>query len=58
MKYFELKCTSYIKKNIELNNSFDILSSYINFSFTKDENLKSYMKRMTLKTIALETFTQ
>ncbi len=30
MKYFELKCVAYIKKEIELNESFDALSSYIN----------------------------
>lgn len=40
MKYFELKCVAYIKQNIKLNDSFDILSSYINFSFLQDEELK------------------
>jgi len=40
MKYFELKCLAYIKKEIELNDSFDVLSSYINYCFLEDQVLK------------------
>ena len=32
MKYYELKCLVYLKKDIEFMDSFDILSKYINFS--------------------------
>jgi CRISPR-associated endoribonuclease Cas6 len=32
MKYFELKCLAYLKRDIEFTDSFDILSKYINFS--------------------------
>ena len=40
MKYFELRCTAYLKKDIDFKNSFDILSKYISFSMAQDEELK------------------
>lgn len=40
MKYFELRCLAYIKKDIEFKNTFDVLSKYINFSMLNDEKLK------------------
>lgn len=35
MKYFELRCTAYIKTDIEFNRSFEILSKYISFSMVR-----------------------
>ena len=35
MKYFELKCTIYIKANIEFSRSFEILSKYISTAMVK-----------------------
>ena len=40
MKYFELKCTAYLKKNIDFKDSFEILSKYISFSMAQVEELK------------------
>lgn len=41
MKYFELRCTTYLKKDIDFKNSFDILSKYISFSMSQTEELKT-----------------
>ncbi|PHS41286.1 MAG: CRISPR-associated endoribonuclease Cas6 [Sulfurovum sp.] len=40
MKYFELKCTAYLKKDIPFKESFEILSKYISFSMAQDKELK------------------
>ena len=40
MKYFELKCIAFLKKDIDFKNSFDIISRYISFALTSDNNLK------------------
>ena len=40
MKYFELRCTAYIKKDISYEKSFNILSKYISFSMAQDDKLK------------------
>lgn len=37
MKYFELICTAYIKKDISYENSFEILSKYISYSMHQSE---------------------
>lgn len=49
MKIFELKCNAYLKKDIELKKSFDILSKYLNYSIyqneiykNKDNSIKNY----------------
>lgn len=49
MKIFELKCKAYLKTNIELKNSFDVLSKYLNYSIyqneiykNKDTSIKNY----------------
>ena len=36
MQYFELKCTAYIKNNIRFENSFEIISKYINYTMFHD----------------------
>ncbi|PHO10020.1 CRISPR-associated endoribonuclease Cas6 [Malaciobacter canalis] len=56
MKYFELKCLAYIKKEIELNSSFDIISSYINYCFTKDEQLKKLHEEKNFKNYCFGNF--
>ena len=40
MKYYELTCTAYLKKDINFKNSFEIISKYISFSMAQDEQLK------------------
>ncbi|MGE3593755.1 MAG: hypothetical protein AB7G52_14855 [Arcobacter sp.] len=39
MTLFELKCEAYLKDFIELKESFDILSKYINFSIYQSKKL-------------------
>jgi CRISPR-associated endoribonuclease Cas6 len=41
MKIFELKCKAYLKTNIELKNSFDVLSKYLNYSIYQNEIYKN-----------------
>jgi len=40
MKYFELTCTAYIKKEIGFKESFEIISKYISFSMAQNSELK------------------
>jgi len=40
MKYFELTCTAYLKKDISLKESFEAIAKYISFSMAKDLLLK------------------
>lgn len=37
MKYYELKCTAYIKEDVALEKSFEIISKYISFSMERGE---------------------
>jgi CRISPR-associated endoribonuclease Cas6 len=41
MKYFELTCTAYLKKDINFKESFEILAKYISFSMAQDKQLKT-----------------
>lgn len=41
MKYFELKCTAYLKSDIPFKESFEILSKYISYSMSKVDKLKA-----------------
>jgi len=41
LKYFELTCTAYIKKDITFTESFEILSTYISYSMMRDTKLKA-----------------
>ncbi len=40
MKYYELICTVYIKKDIDFKDSFEVLSKYISFSMAQNKELK------------------
>lgn len=40
MKYFELKCTAYLKNDITFKESFETLSKYISYSMAQVEDLK------------------
>ena len=39
MKYFELKCTAYLKRDISFEKSFETISKYISFSMAKNNLL-------------------
>jgi len=40
MKYFELTCTAYIKKDISFKESFELISKYISFSMAQHDELR------------------
>ncbi len=42
MKYFELRCTAYLKNDIPFKETFEILSKYISYSMAQDEVLKEF----------------
>ena len=56
MKLFELHCKTYLKKDISFESSFDVLSSYINFAFTKDEKLKQFHQNVNIKSYNFGNF--
>ena len=41
MKYFELTCTAYLKKDLDFRESFDKIARFINFCMVKDASLKT-----------------
>ena len=41
MKYFELICTAYIKKDIRFKDSFEVISKYISSSMAQNKELKA-----------------
>jgi CRISPR-associated endoribonuclease Cas6 len=45
MRYFELTCTAYIKKDIEFDKTFELLSKYISFSMVKGGLEDTHEKR-------------
>jgi len=45
MKYFELRCTVYIKSDIANKYSFNLISKYLNFVMSLDEKLKGLHKK-------------
>ena len=49
MKYFELTCTAYIKKDIGFKESFETISKYISFAMAQDEKLKSLHEKRDFK---------
>jgi len=49
MKYFELKCTAYIKRDIPFTHSFEILSKYISYSMAQDRLLKEFHNTIGFK---------
>jgi len=49
MRYFELICTAYIKRDIGFRESFEILSKYISFSMAQDELLLELHKQNRFK---------
>ena len=56
MKYFELRCTAYIKKDIPFKSSFEILSKYISFSMTQTEKFKTLHNREGFKHYSFGNF--
>jgi len=49
MKYFELTCTAYLKKDIGFKESFGLLSKYISFSMSQSQTLKTLHEKRGFK---------
>jgi len=56
MKYFELTCTAYLKKDIDFKESFEILSKYISFSMAQSEELEKLHKQKGYKYYSFGNF--
>ncbi len=56
MKYFELTCTAYIKKDIGFKESFEILSKYISFSMAQSQELEKLHKQKGYKYYSFGNF--
>jgi hypothetical protein len=46
LKYFELTCTAYIKKEIGFKDSFEAISKYISFSMAQSREFEKLHNRM------------
>ena len=56
MKYFELTCTAYLKKEIDFKESFEILSKYISFSMAQSQELEKLHKQKGYKYYSFGNF--
>ena len=56
MKYFELICTAYIKKDIFFKESFELISKYISFSMSKKDELKELHEKQGFKHYSFGNF--
>lgn len=56
MKIFELKCKAYLKVDIDLKNSFNILSKYINYTIYQNEIYEQEKKTNQIKNYCFGNF--
>jgi CRISPR-associated endoribonuclease Cas6 len=56
MKYFELRCKAYLKKDIDFKSSFETLSKFISYSMAQDEELKKIHLNRGFKFYTFGTF--
>jgi len=56
MKYFELTCTAYLKRDISFKNSFEFISKYISYSMAQDKELKTLHKEIGFKHYTFDNF--
>ena len=49
MKYFELTCTAYLKRDIDFRESFEKIARFINFCMAKDTSLKAIHESIGFK---------
>ncbi|MCK4442809.1 MAG: CRISPR-associated endoribonuclease Cas6 [Sulfurovaceae bacterium] len=56
MKYFELICTAYIKKDINLKESFETISKYISYSMVQTDKLKTLHNQRGYKYYSFNNF--
>ncbi len=53
---YELKCTSYLKKDIPFKQSFNIISKYISFSMSQNNEFKNLHKQTNFKYYSFASF--
>jgi len=56
MKYFELVCKAYLKKDINFKDSFEAISKYISFSLAKDKKLLEFHDKNIFKYYVFNSF--
>ena len=56
MKYFELICKAYLKRDINFKESFEAIAKYISFSMAKDMLLKEFHNSKNYKFYVFNTF--
>ena len=56
MKYFELICTTYIKKDIDFKESFKTISKYISYSMAQTDKLKALHNQRGYKYYSFNNF--
>ncbi|RUM75098.1 MAG: CRISPR-associated endoribonuclease Cas6 [Sulfurovum sp.] len=56
MKYFELICTAYIKKDITFKESFEVISKYISYTMAQTDTLKEFHKQDGFKYYSFDNF--
>jgi len=56
MKYFELTCKAYLKKDINFKESFEAIAKYISFAMAKDMLLKEFHSSKGYKFYVFNTF--
>ena len=58
MKYYELVCSTYLRENIHLNDTFDVISKFINYTMLNNSLLKSLHKDRSIKFYTFNSFTK
>lgn len=56
MKYYELKCTVYLKKDIDFQDSFETISKYISYSMAQTSTLKELHNKNNFKYYTFDSF--
>jgi len=56
MRYFELRCRAYLKKDIDFKESFEAISRYISFTMSVDETLKDIHSKSGYKYYVFGSF--
>ena len=56
MRYYELRCVAYLKRDISFKDSFEVISKYISFSMAQDESLKQLHNKKGYKHYTFASF--
>lgn len=56
MKFYELTCKTFLKKDVSFVKSFDVISTFINYSMLNDYNLKELHEKNSFKNYSFGNF--